>query len=86
MAGTKKGGLKAAATIRKRHGRNFYVQIGQVGGQMSRHGGFASTKVGSDGLTGLQRAKLVGAIGGSKSRRGKTAIRRSKLPSQMVQK
>ncbi len=80
MAGTEKGGYKAADTIRSRHGRDFYVRIGRLGGIKSRHGGFASTKVGKDGLTGAQRAKMAGARGGSKSRRGKvTAVRRIKV-------
>lgn len=35
-----------------------------------RAGGFASDKIGPDGLTGRQRAALVGAIGGLKSKRG----------------
>ena len=80
MAGNAKGGHQAAKTIRARHGRDFYVRIGRLGGMKSRHGGFASTKVGKDGLTGSQRAKLAGARGGSKSRRGKTtAVRRSNV-------
>lgn len=77
MAGTEQGGHKAASTIRSRHGRDFYVRIGRLGGVKSRTGGFASTKVGRDGLTGAQRAKLAGARGGAKSKRGKvTAVRR----------
>ncbi|MCY3804561.1 MAG: hypothetical protein OXF85_01685 [Candidatus Saccharibacteria bacterium] len=74
MAGTERGGHKAARTIRQRHGRDFYVRIGRKGGQKSRQGGFASSKIGSDGLTGLQRAKLVGSVGGTKSRRGSKTI------------
>ena len=46
MAGTSKGGYKAANTIRLRHGRDFYVRIGAQGGKKSRKGGFASAKVG----------------------------------------
>ena len=71
MAGTEKGGRAAAKTIRSRHGRDFYVVIGRMGGQKSRNGGFASAKVGNDGLTGVQRAKLAGARGGAKSKRSK---------------
>ena len=40
-------------------------------GKLSRHGGFASELVGKDGLTGRDRAKKCGAIGGRKSRRTK---------------
>ena len=79
MPGNSKGGHKAAATIRARHGRGFYVRIGHLGGKASKTGGFASAKVGKDGLTGAQRAKIAGAVGGAKSRRGKvTAVRRVK--------
>lgn len=70
MPGTKAGGLKAAATNLKRHGEDYYKRIGQKGGRVSCDGGFASNKVGKDGLTGLQRAKIAGAKGGSISRRG----------------
>lgn len=38
--------------------------------QYYRLGGFASDKVGKDGLTGRQRARLVGREGGSISKRG----------------
>ena len=77
MAGNSDGGKRAAATIRARYGRNFYVAIGTEGGKKGKLGGFASTKVGKDGLTGAQRAKQAGALGGKISRRGKaTAVRR----------
>lgn len=45
------------------------VAIGKKGGKLSQGGGFASTKVGVDGLTGRERARLVGAIGGLNSTR-----------------
>lgn len=32
MAGTKQGGLKAAATNKERHGKDFYKNIGRQGG------------------------------------------------------
>ena len=75
MPGTEKGGYKAAQTIRAKHGRDFYVRIGQKGGAKSKNGGFASQKIGKDGLTGIQRAKLAGARGGSKSKRSKDSVR-----------
>lgn len=43
--------------------------IGAKGGKLSTTGGFASDKVGADGLTGRQRARIAGAKGGSISRR-----------------
>lgn len=70
MAGTKAGGLKTAVTNRLIHGDNFYREIGRKGGKAGRTGGFASTKPGPDGLTGWERARIAGAIGGRKSRRG----------------
>ena len=70
MVGTKAGGLKAAATNKKKYGEGFYQRIGTKGGQNGTTGGFNSDKVGRDGLTGRQRARLAGAKGGRKSRRG----------------
>lgn len=70
MSGTKAGGAKAARTNYERHGKQFYVRIGRMGGQNGNTGGFASEKVGKDGLTGSERAKLAGAKGGTISRRG----------------
>lgn len=71
MAGNKRGGLAARDTNKERHGDNFYQVIGALGGKRSRKGGFASNKVGKDGLTGRERAKLAGARGGRLSRRSK---------------
>ena len=70
MSGTRDGGLKAAETNKKRHGAEYYAKIGAKGGKAGNTGGFASDVVGKDGLTGRERAKKVGAIGGKKSRRG----------------
>lgn len=70
MVGTIAGGCKARETNYKEHGKDFYKRIGSLGGKVSNTGGFASNKVGKDGLTGRERAKLAGAIGGFKSRRG----------------
>lgn len=70
MVGTKAGGLKAAATNKLRNGQDFFKRIGRKGGQNGNTGGFASNKVGTDGLTGLERARIAGKKGGSISRRG----------------
>ena len=70
MSGTKLGGQRAAKTNKERHGEGFYARIGAMGGHNGKTGGFACNKVGKDGLTGQERAKLVGAIGGLKSKRG----------------
>lgn len=74
MSGTRDGGLKAVATNRRKYGDDFYVKMGKKGGSAYHrtHGGFASEKIGKDGLTGFERARLAGRKGGLKSRRGKT--------------
>lgn len=69
MSGTIAGGKKAAKTNKEKQGKDFYANIGRKGGKKSRNGGFASNKIGKDGLTGLERAKLAGQKGGLKSRR-----------------
>lgn len=61
MAGNKIGGQKAAATNKKRHGEDFYVRIGHKGGKNGHTGGFAANP---------ELARIVGAKGGKKSRRG----------------
>lgn len=71
MAGTVEGGIKTTKTNRKRYGADYYRNIGKLGGLKSRGGGFASTKVGEDGLTGLERARIAGAKGGKISKRYK---------------
>lgn len=67
---TREGALKAAATNKARYGASFYADIGRRGGKNGTTGGFASTTVGKDGLTGYERARICGAKGGAKSRRG----------------
>lgn len=66
ISGTKLGGIKARDTNYERYGRGFYVRIGAIGGKKSTGGGFGSDKIGPDGLTGQERARIAGAIGGSK--------------------
>jgi len=61
MAGTKEGGKKAAATNRKKYGKEFYAQIGAKGGRNGHTGGFAANKA---------LARVAGAKGGRISRRG----------------
>ena len=71
MAGTLQGGRKAAETNKLKYGKDFYARIGSKGGKNGHDGGFASETVGKDGMTGPERAKKCGAIGGKISRRGK---------------
>lgn len=61
MSGTIAGGLKAAKTNIKRYGKNFYGEIGALGGRAGTTGGFFANP---------QLARMAGAIGGSHSRRG----------------
>ena len=62
MAGTKEGGKKAAATNLERHGKDFYREIGKMGGKNGHTGGFASNPT---------LARIAGAKGGRISKRGK---------------
>lgn len=71
MSGTKAGGKKAAATNIAKYGKDFYRNMGKIGGRNGHTGGFASTGVGRDGLTGYERARIAGAKGGKISKRGK---------------
>lgn len=72
MAGNRTGGMKAAKTNKRLYGEDWYVSIGRKGGRSGRTGGFGSAKVGADGLTGRERARLAGARG------GKISVRKSK--------
>jgi uncharacterized protein len=62
MAGTKQGGLRAAQTNIDKYGKDFYANIGAMGGKASNTGGFAANR---------ELAKEAGRKGGLKSRRGK---------------
>lgn len=64
MGNTKDGGRKYAETMAKKYGsREKWIKqlriAGSKGGTKSRKGGFASNKVGADGLTGRERARVV---------------------------
>lgn len=69
MAGTKIGGILSAKKNKEKYGKDFFSIIGAIGGKRGRTGGFASEIMGSDGLTGKERARIVGAEGGRKSKR-----------------
>lgn len=74
MAGTRDGGRKAAETNRAKYGPNFYSNIGRKGGVRGHDGGFASKGIGKDGLTGPERAKIYGSVGGKVSKRGRARV------------
>ena len=61
MSGTKEGGKKAAEKNKERYGSDFYAAIGSKGGKASHTGGFAANR---------ELARIAGAIGGRKSKRG----------------
>lgn len=61
MPGNKIGGLKARETNIRLHGKDFYKRIGAIGGRNGHTGGFAANP---------ELARLAGAKGGKKSRRG----------------
>ena len=69
MSGTPEGGKKARAKNIKLYGKDFYKRIGAIGGRNGHTGGFGSNKVGNDGLTGAERARIAGSKGGKKSSR-----------------
>lgn len=62
MPGSKLGGLRAAATNKKRHGEDFYQRMGRIGGQRGHTGGFYANR---------ELAREAGRKGGLKSRRSK---------------
>ena len=62
MSGTKAGGRKAAETNKQKYGHDFYANIGRKGGRNGNTGGFAANP---------ELARIAGAIGGRKSKRGK---------------
>lgn len=62
MAGTKLGGKNAAATNKQRYGEDYYARIGAMGGTKGRTGGFYANR---------ELARIAGALGGKKSKRGK---------------
>ncbi|HTE58541.1 MAG TPA: hypothetical protein VK694_07385 [Verrucomicrobiae bacterium] len=64
MAGTAKGGKRAAETNVKKHGADFYARIGAMGGKKGKTGGFFANR---------ELARIAGAKGGRISRRSKKA-------------
>lgn len=72
ISGNVSGGKAAAKTNKKRHGKNFYKDIGKLGGSVKgTKGGFASVCQ-CDIYSGEHlKARCSGAKGGLISRRGK---------------
>lgn len=65
MAGTKAGGLAAAATNKQKYGKDFYAKIGAQGGKKGKTGGFYADR---------ELASRAGRLGGIKSRRGPVKV------------
>jgi general stress protein YciG len=65
MAGTKTGGMSAAATNKAKYGADFYAKIGSIGGKKGHTGGFAANP---------ELARMAGAKGGRISRRTKKSV------------
>jgi uncharacterized protein len=65
MAGTRKGGIKAAAKNKELYGKEFYARIGAIGGKKTGLKGFALDR---------ERARAAGQKGGRISRRGKSTV------------
>lgn len=63
MPGTIIGGRRASETNKKKYGDDFYARIGAIGGKAGNTGGFAANPT---------LARLAGAMGGRKSKRGKS--------------
>lgn len=61
MAGTHAGSMKAKQTVYERYGKDFYREIGRIGGRNGHTGGFASNP---------ELARVAGRKGGRISRRG----------------
>ena len=74
MSGTLTGGKKAAATNKKRYGKDFYAHIGSIGGKNGHTGGFAADP---------ERARIAGSIGGKKSKRG--PAKKKKVANEVAQ-
>lgn len=55
MAGTREGGIKAAKAAKKRYGRGHHKEIGAVGGNAGKGGGYLEGHP--------RRAKRIGKIG-----------------------
>lgn len=65
MAGTKAGGVKAAATNKAKYGEDFYVRNGRKGGQNGHTGGFFANR---------ELAREAGRKGGLISKRGSKKV------------
>lgn len=55
MPGTKAGGAKLAKILKEKYGDDYFAKIGKL--SKTSKGGFASEKIGKDGMTGKERSR-----------------------------
>jgi len=69
MAGSIAGGKKAAETNIRKYGKDFYRNIGYAGGKAiaTKPKGFAAMP--------KEKVRAAGALGGTRSKRGKKVVR-----------
>lgn len=78
MAGTKKGGKKAASTNKKRWGKGFYAMIGAMGGKAEVPKGFALMSPEKRSTAG-RKGGMISSRAGVKNGEGKTE-RKDSMP------
>lgn len=71
MAGNKSGGLKTRDTNFDRYGRDFYKNIGSMGGKIIHNRDPETGKALKGFALNRERASQAGKIGGTRSRRSK---------------
>jgi len=73
---TKAGGKKAAKTIKEKYGKDYYKNMGHLGGKAGHTGGFFGKP---------EKARLAGMKGGRKSKRTYTEEQRLEASIRMKQ-
>lgn len=74
MAGTKAGAAKTKKTILETYGKDYYKEIGKIGGKLGTTGGFAYALKNYD-ETDPRHPSNAGKKGGKVSKRGKRTIK-----------
>lgn len=80
IAGTKIGGMKAAAANKAKHGAGFYAMIGAKGGKLGHTGGFAFAKSQCD-CNWIKGSHKIAQCAGKKG--GQISKRKSKQPPRL---
>ena len=66
MAQSKLGAAKAARTLRRKYGRDYFHRIGKSGGSKGKTGGFHHMMINGQ----MDKLRAASAAGGRTSRRG----------------